>query len=100
MSATLHVLLEAEPCLEEDVKADPPACHQLGQVSVLQYIGGTAGSMDHQYILDRLDFLEKLLPQLLHWAGEQGRAANGRRSGALGGCLLSQGISTGIAGVG
>ena len=50
MSAILHVLLEAEPCLEEDVKADPPACHQLGQVSVLQYFGGKAGSIDHQHV--------------------------------------------------
>ena len=53
MSATLHVLLEAEPCFEGDVadgEADPLACHQLGQVSVLQYFGGKAGSIDHQHV--------------------------------------------------
>ena len=40
MSTSLHVLLKAYPCLEGDVadgKADPSACYQLGQVSVLQY---------------------------------------------------------------
>ena len=49
MNAPLHVLLYAKPCLESDVadgKADPPACHQLDQVSDSQYFGGTAGSMD------------------------------------------------------
>ena len=53
MSATLYVLLEAEPCLEGDVadgEADRPVCHQCGQVSVLQYFGGTAGFMDHQHV--------------------------------------------------
>ena len=52
MSTPLHVLLKADPSLEGDVaddKADPTACHQLGQVSVLQYFQGTAGSMDHQH---------------------------------------------------
>ena len=40
MSTPLHVLLKADPSLEGDVaddKVDPSACHQLGQVSVLQY---------------------------------------------------------------
>ena len=53
MSTPLHVLLKADPSLEGDVaddKADPSACHQLGQVSVLQYFQGTAGSMDHQHV--------------------------------------------------
>ena len=53
MSVTLHVLLEVEHCHEGDVAysaADPSACHQLGHVSVLQHIGGTAGSMDHQHV--------------------------------------------------
>ena len=39
MSTSLHVLLKAYPSLEcnvADAKADPCACHQLGQVSVLQ----------------------------------------------------------------
>ena len=47
------MLLEAEPCLEGDVadcEADPPACHQLAQVFVLQYFKGKAGSMGHQYV--------------------------------------------------
>ena len=53
MSATLHVLLECEPRREGDVAysaADPSAWHQLGQVYVLQFIGGPAGSMDHQHV--------------------------------------------------
>ena len=53
MSTPLHVLLKADPSLEGDVAddtADPYACHQLGQVSVLQYFQGTAGSMDHQHV--------------------------------------------------
>ena len=46
------MLLKADPRLEGDVaddKVDPSACHQLGQVSVLQYFQVTAGSMDHQH---------------------------------------------------
>ena len=38
MSTSPHVLLKADPNLEVDVtndEADPSACHQLGQVSVL-----------------------------------------------------------------
>ena len=53
MSTPLHVLLKADPILEGDVaddKADPSACHQLGQVSVLQYFRGMAGSMDHPHV--------------------------------------------------
>ena len=81
MSITLHLLLEAEPCLEgvvADGKADLPVCHQLSQVSVLQYFGGTAGSMDHQHVLRKLDFLEKFLTQWLHCSGKQGKVASGR----------------------
>ena len=39
-STPLYVLLKADPRLEGDAsdgKADPSMCHQLGQVSVLQY---------------------------------------------------------------
>ena len=57
----LNVLLKADPSLEGDVaddKVNPSACHQLGQV-FLQYFWGMAGSMDHQQILDGLDFLKK-----------------------------------------
>ena len=54
MNTPVHVLLKADPSREGDVadeKADPSACHQLGQVSVLQYFHGTAGYMDHQNVL-------------------------------------------------
>ena len=53
MSANLHVLIEAEPCLKGDVadgSADPPVPLQLSQVSFFQYLGGTASSMDHQHV--------------------------------------------------
>ena len=53
MTTPLHVLFKADPSLEGDVaddKADPSECNQLGQVSVLQYFLGTAGSMDHQHV--------------------------------------------------
>ena len=56
MSTPLHVLLKADPDLEGDVaesKADPYACLQINQdryLSVLQYFGDTAGSMDHQHL--------------------------------------------------
>ena len=40
MSTCLHVLL----------KADPSECHQLGEVYVLQYFEGTAGSLNHQQV--------------------------------------------------
>ena len=42
-----------DPSLEGDVadgKADPSACHQLGQVSILPYFRGTAGSIDYQHV--------------------------------------------------
>ena len=54
MSATLHVLLEADPCIEGDVaddKADPSVYLQLNNISVLQYFFETAGSIDHQDML-------------------------------------------------
>ena len=40
MSTHLYVLIKAYPCFEcavADGKADPSECHQLGQVSALQY---------------------------------------------------------------
>ena len=80
MSTPLHVLLKADPCIEGDVadgKADPAACHQLGQVSVLQYFQGTAPWTTNM-CLDRLDYLEKLLPQWLYCSGKQGSGASGR----------------------
>ena len=80
MSIPIHVHLKADPSLEGNVaddKADPSAFHQLGQVSVLQIFQGMAGSMDHQHVLDRLDFLEKFLLQWLQCSGKQGRVASG-----------------------
>ena len=53
MSTPFHVVLKADPCLEGDVadgEADHSVCHQLGQVYVLQYVRGTADSMDHQHV--------------------------------------------------
>ena len=58
MSTPLHVLLKSDLCLKGDVadgEADPSACHQLGQVSVLHF-----------------------LPQWLHRSGKQGRLVSGR----------------------
>ena len=74
MSATLHVLLEAEPRLEGDVadgEADPSACHSIGQEERLP-------PWTTNMCLDRLDYLEKVLRQWLHCASEQGRAASNR----------------------
>ena len=54
VSTPLHVLLKPNHCLDGDVadgEAEPSVSHQLGQVSVLQYFLGTAGSMEHQYML-------------------------------------------------
>ena len=53
MSTPLEVHPKLYPCLKGDVaygEADPFVCHQLCQVSVLQYFHGTAGSMDHQHV--------------------------------------------------
>ena len=53
ISTLIHILLNADPCLEGDVeddKADPSACHHLDQVYVRQYFRGMAGSMDHQHV--------------------------------------------------
>ena len=53
MIIPLQVLLKADPSLEGNVAddlADPSECHQLSQVSVLQYFPGMAGCMDHQHV--------------------------------------------------
>ena len=50
MGAAYDMLLDAEPCLEGGVaigKAYTSSYHQFGEVSVLQYFGGMASSMDH-----------------------------------------------------
>ena len=59
MSNPIHVLLKADPCLEDDVaddKAEPLVCLQLNKISVLQYFFETAGSMDHQHVLRKAVF--------------------------------------------
>ena len=63
MSTPLHVILKADPRLEGDVvdaKAYPSVCVQLHQISVLQYILETAGSMAHQHVHRQAVFLEVL----------------------------------------
>ena len=81
MRTPLNVLLEADPRLEVGVTddiADPSVCLQLNQISVLQYILETAGSMDHQHVLRQAVFcLKKFLPQWLHCSCKQGRVASG-----------------------
>ena len=74
-------LLDTDPRLEGNVadsKANPAACHQLGQVSVLQYFEGRPAPWTTNMCSDRLDFLEKFLLQRLHCAGKQGIVASGR----------------------
>ena len=47
------MLLKDDPSLGGDVaddKADTSVCHKLGQVFVLQYFRGMAGSMDHHHV--------------------------------------------------
>ena len=64
MSATLHVLLEAEPRLTGDVadlKTDPTLCHQLGEASGLHYLVGMASSMDHQLMFGQVVLYSKIL---------------------------------------
>ena len=64
MSTPIHLLLKADPRLEDDVaddKADPLVCLQLNQISVLQYFLETAGSMDHQHVLRQAVFVKEVL---------------------------------------
>ena len=59
MSTPLNMLFKADPRLEGDVaddKADPSVCVQLYHISVLQYFLETAGSMDHQLVLNQAVF--------------------------------------------
>ena len=70
--ATLLVLPKADPSLEgnvADVKSDPSACHQLGQVTVLQNFWVTAGSMEHQHVFRQTWLSWKVLVTV----GKQGR---------------------------
>ena len=69
----LQMLLKSDPSLEGNVaddKANPSLCHQLGQVSVLQYFQGTAGSMYHQHMFRQAGLFEKFLSQWLHCPGK------------------------------
>ena len=68
----------ADPCPDGDVadgKADPSACHQLGELSVLE---GRLTPWTTNICLDKLDFLDKFLSQWLHCSGKQGRVASSR----------------------
>ena len=52
----LHMLPKSDPSLEGDViddKADPSACHQLWQVSVLQYFDGPLAPWTTNMCLDQ-----------------------------------------------
>ena len=63
MTTPLHELPKADACLEGDVAddyADTLVCLQLHQISVLQYILETAGSIYHQHVLRQAVFLEVL----------------------------------------
>ena len=54
------MLLKADSSLEGDIaddKADSYMCHEIGQISVLQYFQGTAHSMDHQSVWTAWTFL-------------------------------------------
>ena len=58
-STPIHVILKADPRLNDDVaedKADPLVCLQLNQISVLHYFLETAGSMNHQHVLRQAVF--------------------------------------------
>ena len=55
----LHVLLKADPSLEGDVAddADPSVCHQVGQVSILQYLadpGEARGCSINNLVINQL----------------------------------------------
>ena len=67
INTPIHVLLKADPCLEDvvaDDKADPLVCLQSNQISVFQYFSETAYSMDHQHVVRHaVIFLKKFLPQ-------------------------------------
>ena len=74
ISTPNHMLLKADPRLEDDIaddKADPLVCAQLNQISVLQYFFlEKACSMDHQHMLRQtVFFVKKFLPQWLHCSG-------------------------------
>ena len=77
MSNSLHVLLKTDPRLEGDVaddKADPLACLQLNQISVLQYFLEPAGSIDHQHVLRQAVFFLEVLSTVvaLFWQTVKG----------------------------
>ena len=78
MSTTLHVILKDDPSLEGNVadeQANPSACQQLGEVSCSVFKKRLAPWTTNMY-LERLDFLEKFLPQMFYCSGKQGRVAS------------------------
>ena len=77
MSTPLNVLFKADPRLGGEVaddKGDPSVYVQLYHISVLKYFLETAGSMDHQLVLNQAVFLEVLATRVaLFWqTGKRG----------------------------
>ena len=77
MSDTFHLLLEAEPSLENNV-ADGKAVNNLARYLSCSILEGWQAPWTTNMSLDRLEFVEKFLPQWLHWADKQGRTPSGR----------------------
>ena len=77
MSDTFPMLLEAKPCLEGNVAADK-ADINLARYLSCSILEGRQAPWTTNMSLGRLEFPEKFLPQWLHWADNQGRAAIGR----------------------
>ena len=81
MSTPLHVFLKVDPSLEGDEtydKVDSSACNQLAGYLSYSIFGRSLAPWTTNICLDRLDFLEKFLPQWLHYSGKQGRVGSGR----------------------
>ena len=77
MSTPIHVLLKANPCLENDVaddKTDPLVCLQLNQISVLQYFLEMSGSMTTNMCLDRLFFFKEVSATVVTMLWQTGKA--------------------------
>ena len=77
MSTPNHLLLRADPRLEDDVADDKAysfECLQLNQISVLQYFLEMASSMDYQYVFRQAVFLKEVLARVvtLFWQTGKG----------------------------
>ena len=77
MSTPIHLLLKADPRLEDDVaddKANPLVCLQLNQISVLQYFLETASSMDYKDVIRQAVFFKEVLATVvtLFWQTGKG----------------------------